>query len=72
MGVWPISECRKEHGAGVCCIQPSMHNEFVLCTGCYDEHIRLWDTRNPSRPVITAKACSLTLEYGVQIMPALL
>ncbi|BDA51411.1 Diphthine methyltransferase [Coccomyxa sp. Obi] len=52
----PVFQNRKEHGAGVCCIQPSKQNEYVLCTGSYDEFIRLWDTRNPSRPLITAKA----------------
>lgn len=45
----------KEHGAGVCCIQSSSHREHVLCTGSYDEHIRIWDTRMLTCP--TMKVC---------------
>lgn len=47
--------CRKSHGAGVCCIASSPQQEHCLVTGSYDEHIRLWDTRNISRPIQIAQ-----------------
>ena len=42
---------RKSHSAGVCCIASSQYQEHILVTGSYDEHARLWDIRNTSRPV---------------------
>jgi hypothetical protein len=39
----------------VCCIQSSTGQEHVICTGSYDEYIRVWDTRLFTRPVMITK-----------------
>ena len=39
------------HTAGVCCVLPSAELPHVLATGCYDERVRVWDTRAMRRPV---------------------
>eukprot|EP00873_Tetraselmis_striata_P011968 jgi/Tetstr1/432232/TSEL_002268.t1 len=35
----------------VCCLQSHPSREFTLCSGSYDEKIRVWDTRNMRAPV---------------------
>ena len=50
---------RKEHQAGVCCIQSHPCQEHVICTGSYDEHARLWDCRSMAKPLLTAKVSGL-------------
>lgn len=52
---------RKTHTAGVCCIASSPYQEHVVCTGSYDEKVRLWDTRMTNRPVYITEVC-LTLK----------
>ena len=39
------------HTAGVCCVLPSASFQYLLATGCYDERLRLWDTRAMKRPL---------------------
>ena len=46
---------RKSHTAGVCCVASSTMQEFAVCTGSYDERIRLWDVRMIGRPMATAE-----------------
>ena len=46
---------RRAHSAGVCCIVCSPWQPEQLCTGSYDEHVRLWDMREPSRPLECTK-----------------
>mmetsp|Transcript_7733 Transcript_7733/g.25660 ORF Transcript_7733/g.25660 Transcript_7733/m.25660 type:complete len:358 (-) Transcript_7733:52-1125(-) len=54
-GDGPAFVNRKSHGAGVCCIAPSPHDEHVLATGSYDENLRLWDVRSLHVPVRTVE-----------------
>ena len=46
---------RRAHSAGVCCIVCSPWQPEQLCTGSYDEYVRLWDMREPSRPLECTK-----------------
>ncbi|KAK6920678.1 hypothetical protein RJ641_014356, partial [Dillenia turbinata] len=56
---WDIRDCpsnlvfqnSRVHKMGVCCITKSLMDPNVLLTGCYDEHLRVWDVRSISKPV---------------------
>lgn len=50
-----VFEKRREHQAGVCCIAPSFMHEHLVVTGSYDDHARVWDTRNSCTPVCKHK-----------------
>ena len=51
----PVWQNSKAHGAGVCCVASSPHQEHLACTGSYDDHLRLWDLRIPLRPLLQAE-----------------
>jgi diphthine methyl ester acylhydrolase len=42
----------KAHAAGVCSITAHPTHPHLMCTGSYDESIRLWDARFPRHPLI--------------------
>lgn len=46
---------RKTHQAGVCWITDVESHPHMILTGSYDQHIRVWDWRNNTRPVCTAQ-----------------
>jgi diphthine methyl ester acylhydrolase len=43
---------RKQHKAGVCCVASHPTRSNLVCTGSYDEQARVWDVRQPARPVV--------------------
>jgi len=51
----PAWQNRKAHGAGVCCVASSPQQQHVVCTGSYDDHLRVWDLRAPHRPLLSAE-----------------
>ena len=58
----PVFRDKKTHQMGVCSIQTSPHEENILVTGSYDEHIRVWDMRMLGNPLVDK---SLELGGGV-------
>lgn len=57
---------RRSHGAGVCCVASHPALEHVVATGSYDEHARVWDCRQLSRPVC---ACQVRRGYPCRKFP---
>ena len=55
-----VAANRRSHGAGVCCISPSLGRPHLLATGSYDEKARLWDARRLRHPL-----CELECGGGV-------
>ncbi|XP_009759212.1 uncharacterized protein LOC107772927 isoform X2 [Nicotiana tabacum] len=53
---------RKVHTMGICCITKRPSDPYTLLTGCYDEHLRVWDVRSISKPV---HETSISLGGGV-------
>lgn len=47
----------KAHKMGVCCIVKSPNDPNTVLTGCYDEHLRVWDVRSISKPVNETSIC---------------
>ena len=47
---------RRTHAAGVCCVASSPCQDHVVCTGSYDEKVRLWDLRMLHRPALQQQA----------------
>ncbi|EFN51390.1 hypothetical protein CHLNCDRAFT_141008 [Chlorella variabilis] len=46
---------RRTHGAGVTCVASSPFRQYDVCTGSYDDRLRLWDLRAPARPLLCAE-----------------
>lgn len=44
--------------------------EFQVATGCYDEHVRLWDLRNATIPVMSQKVCCFEVDVPASVLPA--
>ena len=44
--------CRRAHSAGVCIVSGHPLQQHLLVTGSYDDHVRLWDSRNLQRPLV--------------------
>ena len=51
----PVWQNVKAHGAGVCCVASSPHQEHLAITGSYDDRLRAWDLRAPTRPLLVAE-----------------
>ncbi|XP_051115052.1 uncharacterized protein LOC127240417 [Andrographis paniculata] len=47
----------KAHKMGVCCVAKSPGDSNTLLTGSYDEHLRIWDVRSMSKPVVESSIC---------------
>lgn len=58
----PIFRDGKSHRMGTCSVQSCHLAERLVATGSYDESLRLWDTRQLSRPV---QACEVPTGGGV-------
>lgn len=46
--IWKNS---RSHGAGVCCISPNPVHSHIVCSGSYDDIVRMWDVRSAAKPV---------------------
>eukprot|EP00798_Chlamydomonas_sp_ICE-L_P022758 gene22758-29926_t len=46
---------RRTHSAGVCTISPHPTCGQLVATGSYDEKVRLWDVRMPTKPLCTSE-----------------
>lgn len=57
-GRWAVSAAYKGHEASVEDIQWSPTEETVLATCSVDKTIKVWDTREPSRPMLSVEAHS--------------
>ncbi|KNA14881.1 hypothetical protein SOVF_103340 [Spinacia oleracea] len=53
----PAFQNSKVHTMGVCCIVKNPNDPYSLLTGCYDEHLRVWDVRSISKPVNETSVC---------------
>ncbi|GIL46044.1 hypothetical protein Vafri_3131 [Volvox africanus] len=51
----PIFSNRRTHAAGVCTVSPHPKEHHIVATGSYDEHVRIWDMRNTSKPVVISQ-----------------
>jgi hypothetical protein len=51
----PIFSNGRSHAAGVCTISPHPCIPHLVATGSYDDHVRLWDMRLMSRPLLITK-----------------
>ena len=57
---------RRTHSAGVCTISPHPVDAHLVATGSYDEHVRLWDVRNLSKPVVQTEVSLLPYTFCSQ------
>lgn len=46
---------RRTHGSGVTTLSPHPRLPYLLASGSYDESVRLWDIRQPSKPLLQAQ-----------------
>ncbi|XP_056648191.1 diphthine methyltransferase [Diorhabda sublineata] len=54
VGSQPISK-NKNHGAGVTSFHSNSFKEYLVASGSYDEHVRLWDVRKMKSEIDTIK-----------------
>lgn len=53
------------HGAGVCCAEPGSARPWLLATGSYDDHLRVWDVRPMDEGAPPRLVAELALGGGV-------
>lgn len=49
----PFFANKRSFEAGVTTIQTHIHRQHYVAVGSYDEHVRIFDTRNPMKPLST-------------------